>query len=317
MDLGQIYDLAVAMGIQADLRDKTEIDRVLKKAKKAYDKLDEGEKPFFDLERLSNPFDDTRIMAGGRDREIRELVTGIDMETQEVLLADRLNERGHKIDLILTHHPEGPALAGLDGVMYLQADGWAKYGVPINVGDALISERASEVRRRLMPINHMRAIMAADALGFAFMSCHTPADNQVTKFLSGQMAAAEPKTLDDVVKCLRAVPEYTEAAKNGAGPEIIVGTPERRAGNVIVDMTGGTEGPVEAFERLADAGVGTIVGMHFSEDIRKKADEKKMNLVVAGHIASDAIGMNLILDRIEAQGVTVTTCSGLLRVKRG
>lgn len=316
MTLGSIYDLAVKMGTEADIRESAEIDRVLEKAKKAYDKLDEDDKPFFDVESLTNPFADTRIMAGDPDREVRELIVGIDMEVGEILLADRLNAKDHSIDLVLTHHPEGPALANLQGVMYLQADGWAKHGVPINIGDALIADRAGEVRRRLMGLNHMRAIDAANLLGLAFMSCHTPSDNLVNRFVDEHLKTAGPRTVNDIVKSLRTIPEYADAAKKGAGPEVVAGAGDRRCGKVSVDMTGGTEGPVEAIEKLADAGVGTIVGMHFSEDLKKKADEKKMNLVVAGHIASDAIGMNHILDAIEARGVRVTTCSGLLRVGR-
>jgi hypothetical protein len=316
MKLGDIYDLVVRMGVEADPREPAEIDRKLDKLKKAYEKCDDDEKRLFDRERLTNPFDDTRIMAGTRDTEVGELLCGIDMETPEVLLADRLNQRGHKIDLILTHHPEGPALAALDGVMYLQADTWAHQGVPINVGDALISERAGEVKRRMMPINHMRAIQAAELLGFAYASSHTPADNLVHRFVTRHLEEAAPRTLEDVTEALRRIPEYEHAAMEKAGPEIVAGSAERRAGRVAVDMTGGTEGPAEAFERLADAGVGTIVGMHFSEDIRKKAEEKKLNLVVAGHMASDNIGMNHVLDEIEKRGVTITTCSGIYRVKR-
>lgn len=316
MELGRIYELVVKMGIDADLRDRAEIDRVLGKAKKAFDKLDDEDKRYFDTERLANPFADTRVLAGEPDREIAELIAGVDMEVGEVLLADRLNEKGHSIDLILAHHPEGPALAGMDGVMSLQADAWAKHGVPINVGDALIFERAAEVRRKIMPANHMRAVEAAQLLGLAFMSCHTPSDNVAAAFVEDHLKEAEPRTVEDIVKALRRVPEYADAAGKGAGPQVVAGLADRRCGRIAVEMTGGTEGPVEAVDRLAEAGVGTLVGMHFSEELRKRADERKMNLVVAGHIASDAIGMNHILDAIEAEGVKITTCSGLLRVSR-
>ncbi len=67
-------------------------------------------------------------------------------------------------------------------------------------------------------------------------------------------------------------------------------------------MTGGTEGPTDALNRLSAAGVGTLVGMHYSEEHRKRAEELKLNLVIAGHISSDVLGMNLVLDRIERPG---------------
>jgi hypothetical protein len=56
--------------------------------------------------------------------------------------------------------------------------------------------------------------------------------------------------------------------------------------------------------------------MHYSEEHRKHAEELKLNLVIAGHVSSDALGMNLILDRIESQGVDVICTSGMYRVRR-
>ena len=84
----------------------------------------------------------------------------------------------------------------------------------------------------------------------------------------------------------------------------------------MVDMTGGTSGPVAAISKLAEAGVGTIVGMHMGEEHRKKAKAEHMNVVIAGHVSSDSLGMNLIIDNFERQGVRVVSCSGFTRVSR-
>jgi hypothetical protein len=135
--------------MQADPRPAEELDRVLADARAAFDKLDDDDKPFYDTERLTNPY-----------LEVRGLLTGVDMETAEVLLADRLREKGEPIDLILAHHPEGPGFANLDQVMYMQADLWHAQGVGLGVGDSLIATRASEIRRKLSPYNHYRAIQA-------------------------------------------------------------------------------------------------------------------------------------------------------------
>jgi hypothetical protein len=81
-------------------------------------------------------------------------------------------------------------------------------------------------------------------------------------------------------------------------------------------MTGGTEGPADALNRLSASGVDTLVGMHYGEEFRKRAEELHMNLVIAGHISSDTLGMNLILDRIESKGVKVYCTSGIVRVRR-
>ncbi len=304
-------------GIEADARERAEIDKVLELARKEYDKLDEADKPYFDEERLANPYSDTRICAGDPESEIGGLLVGVDMETSEVVLADRLRENGARIDLILAHHPEGPGYANLHEVMFMQADLWAAQGVSIAAGDTLIAPRAAEIRRRIMPVNHYRAIQAAELLGFASMSCHTPADNSVNSFVQSFLDERAPRTLDDIVRALREIPEYGDAAKKGYGPQIVQGSGSARAGRMVADMTGGTEGPKDALNRLSAAGVGTLVGMHYSEEHRTRAEELGLNLVVAGHISSDVLGMNLILDKLEAIGPLEIVCtSGMVRFKR-
>ena len=317
MKLKEIYETCVATGIEADARDRTEIDRVLAQVRHDYDKLEEDDKAFFELEKLTNPYADTRICAGDPDGEIRGLLVGIDMEVGEVLLADRLREKGEPIDLVFAHHPEGPGYANLHEVMYMQADLWAAQGVSIAAGDALIAPRAEEVRRRISPVNHYRAVDAARLLGLASLSCHTPADNSVNAFVQRFLDAERPETLDKLVKALRTIPEYADAARKGYGPRIIQGTESARPGRMVVDMTGGTEGPTGALDRLSAAGVGTLVGMHYSEEHKKRAEKLKLNLVVAGHISSDVLGMNLVLDRIESLGpIDIRCASGMVRVKR-
>ena len=316
MKLKEIYDLAVAMGIEKDPRGKAEIKRLLDKAKEAQDKAPAKEKEFLDPEDLTNPFADTRILVGNPRKEIKTILAGIDMEIGEVLLADRLREKGTKVDLIIAHHPEGKALAALSEVMALQADLWFQHGVPINVGEALIGRRMKEIQRGFLPQNHNRAIDVATLLDIPFMCLHTVADNQVNAFLSELFAKRRPRTVADVVDVLREHPEYRAASLNKTGPVVIVGGPENRAGKVLVDMTGGTEGPVQALEKLAQAGVGTIVCMHYSEKHREEAEKQNMNVVIAGHIVSDSLGLNLILDRLESKGVKIIPVSGLVRVSR-
>lgn len=317
MKLGDIYSTCVRVGRERDARDTEGIDAALADARKAYDKLDEADKPYFDLERLTNPYSDTRICAGDPDLEVRGMIVGVDMETPEVLLADRLREKGAPIDLVFAHHPEGPGYANLHEVMYMQSDLWAAQGVSIAAGDALIAPRAAEIRRRISPVNHYRAIRAAELLGFASMSCHTPADNCVNRFVQNHLDQSAPRTLDDVVHVLREISEYADAATKGYGPEIILGDGHARTGRIVVDMTGGTEGPTDALDRLSASGVGTLVGMHYSEEHRERAEKLKLNLVIAGHISSDVLGMNLMLDEIEKLGdVEIVCASGMVRFKR-
>jgi putative NIF3 family GTP cyclohydrolase 1 type 2 len=316
LKLGEIYKLAVKMGIEKDPRGKEEIKRILESNKKRYEKLPKKEKGFFDVESLENPFPDSRILVGDPDTQVKTTIVGIDMEVGEVLLTDRLREKGERIDLIISHHPEGRALVNLNQVMALQADEWYRHGVPINIGEALIDKRMREIYRAFLPRNHERALDVARLLDIPFMCMHTVADNQVYAYLTDYFKKKKPYTVGDVMDLLMEIPEYQASAKSQAGPVVIVGSKEKRAGKVMVDMTGGTEGPKEILEKLADAGVGTIVAMHYSEKHREEAEKNKINVIIAGHVVSDSLGMNLILDKLEEKGVGIIPVSGLVRVSR-
>lgn len=317
MKLKDIYETAIRRGIEADPRGEVGVRAALERAHKEYEKLPANKQWEFDEESLRNPFADTRILAGSLDLEVKTVLVGIDMEVGEVLLADALRRQGRSIDLLFAHHPEGRALARLEQVMGVQADIWQRFGVSIAYGDAVISERMEEIVRALHPRNNERAVEAAKLLGFAFMCCHTPADNNVNSFL--QAACDElgtEGTVDELLDFLKGIPEYRIAVQQGTGPTLFAGKGNRRTGRIMVDMTGGTSGPVDSITKLAQAGVGTIVGMHMGEEHRERAKEEKMNIVIAGHMSSDSLGMNLILDEYERQGVEIVPCSGFTRVSR-
>ncbi len=170
----------------------------------------------------------------------------------------------------------------------------------------------------MLPQNHNRASDAASLLGIPYMSAHTVADNQVADFLQQLFDSQKPEKLSDILDILKVIPEYKESAKIGAGPLILLGSKENRAGKVFADMTGGTEGAKEAIAKLADKGVGTMVCMHMSDEHYKEAKKNHINVVIAGHIASDNVGINLLLDAAEKEfgKLEIIEASGFRRFRR-
>ncbi len=313
MKVRDIYRKAVETGIEYDPRGKKAVKRELKRIKEEYRRLSKEEKETFDRERLTNPYTDTRVLYGDLEREVERLLVGIDMEVGEVLLADRLREKGMGVDLIMAHHPEGRAMITFYEVMEMQTEILHKFGVPINVAEDLLKERIKEVERRVMPINYSRAVDVARLLDLPFMCIHTPSDNMVATYLQRIFDREKPVRIRDIIDILKEIPEYREASKEGSPPKVLIGDKDRRAGKVFVDMTGGTEGNKKAFERLSQAGVGTVVCMHLTEEHRKEAEKHHINVVIAGHISSDNLGINLLLDRVLDDGVEVIPCSGFRR----
>ena len=316
MKLYEIYELAVRLGIEKDVRGQEEINRILEKNRREFERKTDQESTFFDRETLTNPFSDTRILYGTGQEEITSIFCGIDMEPPEIILADRLREKGRKIDLVMAHHPEGIAQAALFGVMELQAVLLLRAGIPINVAEGIMDSRISEVRRNMMSFNPQRAVEAARLLDIPFMCVHTPADNLVNDYLQRYIDDRNPCYLEELLEVLLEIPEYHEAKRLKAGPELVVGDKKKRAGRVLVDMTGGTSGSADMYEKLAAAGVGTVIRMHLTEKHREEARKHHINIVVAGHMASDSLGMNLFLDRLEQRGITIIPASGLIRHRR-
>lgn len=303
----------IKLGMEADFRQSSGVAKLLDSKKKKFDDLGEKEKAEFDMEALKNPYLDSGIQNISDDKEIKKILVGIDVGPEEILIAKELGD----IDLVLAHHPIGKGLAQLADVMHLQADVCNYYGVPINVAEGLMRERISEVARGVNSSNHQRTADAAKLLNINLMNSHTPCDNLAAKFLKDLIEEKNPETVGEVISILKEIPEYKEAMKIGVGPKIFAGSAENRCGRVAMsEITGGTEGSPKLYEKLAQAGVGTVVGMHISEEHKKEAESAHVNIVIAGHISSDSLGVNLFVDELEKQGIEIVPCSGFTRFSR-
>jgi len=313
MKIQEIYNLAINKGVEADFRGREAIVKLLKRKKEKYEKLSEKEKEEFDKEALENPYLDSRIYHIAQDTEVKKVLAGIDIEPAELLLAKEIGG----IDLIIAHHPLGKGLAHLADVMELQCDVLNQYGVPINIAEGLMKERIEEVARGVNAINHQRTVDTAKILGFNLMNSHTPCDNLAAKFLKDLIERENLERIEDLLHLLKDIPEYKEAMKIGAGPKIFVGDEENRCGKIsVAEITGGTEPSPKIYEKMAQAGIGTIIGMHMREESKKEAEAANINVVVAGHISSDSLGMNLFLDELQKRNIQIIPCSGLIRISR-
>jgi putative NIF3 family GTP cyclohydrolase 1 type 2 len=316
MTLQQIYDLALSMAIKADPRGQKNVVASLKRLRVEYNNLPEKKKKYFDIESLNNPYSDSRILFGSPKIVVKKLLAGIDADASEVLLTDRLNQKGEKIDLLLSHHPSGYALAGLYEVMEMQSDMFANAGVPINVSHSLLQERMGQVQRKLSPQNHGQTIDAARLLNVPLMSLHTIWDNLGNKFMQDYVDKKEFHTAGEVLDYVTQIPEFVESTKGKAGPFLASGSENSRVGKIMVGFTGGTSVSKELYMELSKAGVGTLIEMHVPEDTLIELKKLHINVVDAGHMAADSIGANIFLDELEKKGIEVIPCSGLIRIRR-
>ena len=74
MNIQEIFDLAIKLGIESDLRGIDCIKKYLKRRKEEYDTLSLEKKELFDLDALKNPYMDSRIYNISEDKDIKKVL---------------------------------------------------------------------------------------------------------------------------------------------------------------------------------------------------------------------------------------------------
>lgn len=252
------------------------------------------------------PADSGVIVPGER---IKKIAFGIDIDTAEIMLAKELG-----FDCVITHHPHSVHKVDLYKVMDNQIERMVEAGVPINKAQKALAERKEQVDRNMHVTNYDKAVSAARLLKMPFIAIHSPADFLVEDFLQEYLEDRledQPQALvKDVVDLLLELPEYKNTY---AKPKVRVGSEKSFAGKIFVTMAGGTSGGKDVMKAYFEAGVGTLVVMHVPDDVVKAIKEQNIgNIVVAGHMASDSIGINLVIKAFEEKGLKVTRMSGVI-----
>jgi hypothetical protein len=321
MTLGNLYKEVVELGILADPRSDSQIKQFLKFRKKEWDKFTSKEKKILHDDWIWNPYDDTRIIYGDPKGKVKVAYVGIDIGTSELLLIDRLNEKRAAekkplIDLVVAHHPDGYALGGLANVMDdIHVEVLRQAGVPVNITEKLLANRIRDVNLSIHSANLERASTAAKLLDLPLMCTHTVSDNNAYQIIKRTVDKLKPYCLRDIVDGLMKLPIYKKAESiYHRVVEIYIGSPESRAGKVMIGgFTGGTEGNPEVLEYVVNtAGVGTSIDMHMSSKHREMAEKYRLNSIVANHMASDSLGMQVIVDMMRKNGIEVIPGSGYI-----
>ena len=319
MKIYDAYRVAIEAGMKRDLRPQSEVKKILDDFQATYDNLPQDRKELFDQERLWNPYADSRFSYGSekaKELDAERFMWGIDITPSEILLADKLREKGQRIDAVIAHHPNGTSKTPFPEVMMQMTAMFQNMGMESEKAHDLVQKRMEQVLRGMQGYNYNQTADAARMLDIPFFNIHAPADNMVEEYMVNKMKKLQPKTLGDVIDSLYSEPEVRAAAKANSPPIILAGNADDECGKVMVKMNGGTSFSKETYQALAESGVKTIVAMHYPDDHVDAAKEAGVNLIISGHMASDSIGVNLICDIWEKEGIEVIPCSGFTRFSR-
>ncbi|MCL1787771.1 MAG: hypothetical protein FWG38_07265 [Defluviitaleaceae bacterium] len=239
---------------------------------------------------------------------IKKVLMGVDMDTAELLLARDLG-----YDCVVSHHPKNtnPDMLKVMDTHILRLE---KLGVPRNRSQKALAARTDELSYGQHVSNSRRSESAAKLMNMPYLSLHTPADiigeAMVQKLMDDKFADKPDTKLGDIVDALQELPEYKNSARK---PVIRIGGKDSYAGKIYVLMAGLTGPGKEVLKQYFEGGVGTLILMHIPEgDVKALKEHGYGNVIVAGHMSSDSLGMNKIAEKWRSQGVEVTMMSGVV-----
>lgn len=243
--------------------------------------------------------EDSAIYVSGDN--IRKIFFGIDAGVPELLLAKQLG-----YDAVIAHHPQGgTATINFHQVFKRHIQQMVAAGVPMGEAEEAVKKRLEELEVEAHARNYGHAVDVARLLKIPYMNIHTPLDEVGRKIMTGRINGRIRKnsTVQDVISALKELPEFKNAVTE---IKIRLGKAENPAGKVVVSHGAGTNGGYEIAKTYFKYGVGTVVYIHIRPgDLGKLKAEKRGNLIVTGHIASDSVGINPLIHELEKRNVSV------------
>jgi putative NIF3 family GTP cyclohydrolase 1 type 2 len=244
------------------------------------------------------------------DGDVKRVLFGIDVDSTELLWAQ---QQGY--DAVIAHHPVGEhARMDFARVVHRQVDQMTAEGIDRAVAEKAVASRLDRIERANHMGNYNRIVDAARLIGMPLCNVHLACDiigrQEIVDLLRSR--ANEQTRVGDVVEWLLEFPEMEAALTR---PEAWIGDASKPLGRWVVAMAGGTNGGYPVFREYYRAGVDTVLAMHIpEEDIHRLRAEAppNANLLITGHMATDSIGINRVIDGMEAQGISVTRTSGII-----
>jgi len=241
---------------------------------------------------------------------VRKALATINATTGDLLLARELG-----CDTLLLHHPlAGPGRRNFHKVLDRMVELMTEHGVPGGRAEEAVRPLRARSRFNDHASDWDHLVSGARLLGVSLVNAHLSPDEIGRRVMVRALeGVGDDATVAEVMDALRTVPELAHEHN-----EVIAvpGDPSRAAGRVAVMHAGGTNGGGPVARALFEAGVGTVVYIHLAGADAMALEERSAQgeaggVVVAGHLASDAIGMNLYLDEVERRGVEVVRHGGL------
>jgi putative NIF3 family GTP cyclohydrolase 1 type 2 len=246
---------------------------------------------------------DSEIHVKGK---IRKALVALDVGVSELLLAKNLG-----CDGVIAHHPAG-GTARLEGykVFRRHIDQMKEAGVPADLAEEAIKAKYNQLDIQHHPDNYDQTPSAAKKLRMPLLSIHSPCDEIGRRIILKQIKTlTEQSSIGELVSQISRLPEFRKAKTR---IEVRLGSPKRKVGKIAISHAAYTNGGYDIARTYFQNGIGTLSYIHISDgDLSKLHTDGVGNLIELGHIASDWLGLNPLLEELERNGVEVVATTDL------
>lgn len=240
---------------------------------------------------------DSGIHVNGQD--IRRVMISIDVSVSELLLARNL-----ACDCVIAHHPLGETSINFHKVLSRHKTLMVQNGVPEDVAEDAVSRLVTRIEVRNHAANYSQVVEAARLMKMPLLNIHLPLDEVGRRKMDEVVPKSQDILVKDIINSLSRIPELQRAKTE---VKLRLGIADSVAYPYVIVHGAGTNGGYPVAKAYFENGISTIAYIHIDpEELRKLREENiRGNLIVTGHIASDSIGINTLIESLRKSGLEV------------
>lgn len=252
---------------------------------------------------------DTGIYVDGDD--IQTALVGIDIDGTGIHLAHQMG-----FDVAIAHHPTGGwPITNIHQLIFdAGVDVMTNYGVPEDEAKAALAANSESWHFNALSSNEYHVPSIAELLDQPYMNIHNPVDELARREFVDVAEGLSPETTVGELKEIFNE-EFPEVRAQRPKMTTAVGSDENEIGDLAVYHAAGTNGGASVASAFYDNGIDTVMYIHIgygdAQQLREEYGDEK-NLVIIGHVPGDGVGMRIMIELLEENGIEVTPTAGAL-----
>jgi hypothetical protein len=241
---------------------------------------------------------------------IRKVLFGLDVTVGDLVLARHLG-----CDCVIAHHYEGTPSRVNAWKQYLKhIDQMVSFGVPRKEAEEAVYPRAKGLEVQFHMDNYDQVSSAARLLEMPFLNIHSPLDEIGRRLMQERVDDALSRdssaTVGDLADALATMSTFDSAKTKVT---IRVGDPGAPAGRTVVSHAALRNGGAPVALAYYKHGISTVIYIHIAPaDYVELAKARAGNLIIAGHIAADTLGILPYVEELRTRGLEVIATGGVL-----